>query len=87
MQCWLGLGRRCYREPALGPILGRADVDSQHTETARTTTGTTAAAEATTTTARKVIDRAQIARVYASQMRDLPTSPRLPTYLAAVQPQ
>jgi len=78
--------RPCFRGD-IEEELKRVDVASQHTEAARTTTGTTAAAEATTTTARKVIDRAQIARVDASQMRDLPTSPRLPTYLAAVQPQ
>jgi len=41
---------------------GSDRMDRQHTEAARTTTGTTAAAEATTTTARKVTDRAQIAR-------------------------
>ena len=38
---------------ALGPILGRAHVDRQHTEAARTATGATAPAKATATTANK----------------------------------
>jgi hypothetical protein len=44
---WLYLG------DALGPILGRADVDSQHTEAARTSTRSTASAKATDATATK----------------------------------
>jgi hypothetical protein len=45
--------RPCFRGD-IEEELKRVDVDSQHTEAARTTTRSTAAAEATTTTARKI---------------------------------
>ena len=68
----MAFGRTVVGE-ALGKFLAMKSThaDSQHTEAARTTTGSSATAEASTTTARKVSDRAQIARVCASQMRDL----------------
>jgi hypothetical protein len=57
--------RPCFRGD-IEEELKLVDVDGQHTEAARTTTG----AKASSTTGRKVSDRAQIARVCASQMRD-----------------